>query len=125
MVGGQSGTGVHDVDDFIGQAHHRRQFHRAVELDDIHLPPLGGIVAARDIDVFGGDPQSPRLGLGAERSGGHQPAAGDAQIHRLVIAVATTVLHQHVLAGDTEICGAELYIGGHVRAAQHQQAQAG
>ena len=59
-VGLQRVAGIDHVDDQVGQADQRRQFHGAVELDDLHLLPALGKVAPRAVDVLGGDAQPAR-----------------------------------------------------------------
>ena len=45
----------------VGQAGQRRQLHRTVELDQVHVHALGGEVLARDVDVLGRHPQARAL----------------------------------------------------------------
>ena len=76
---------------------------------------LGSEVFARDLDIFGGNIQS-RAALDGSRvvesfsHRHHHPAFANCQIQRL-IKPATGMFQQHILAGDTEIAGAILYVG--------------
>jgi hypothetical protein len=127
-VGLQRVAALDQVDDQVGQADQRGQFHGAVELDDLDLLALGGEVALGAFDVLGGDAQAPatprhrRIGR-RPGAGHHQPAAGDAQVERFVQPLAA-MLQQHVLAGDAEVGGAVLHIGRHVAGADDDQLHA-
>src|ERR1700694_722666 len=54
-------AGVDEVDDRIGEAHERRELHRAVEADQVHVHALGGEMLARGTDVLGRDSQARAL----------------------------------------------------------------
>ena len=54
----------------------------------------------------------------------HHAAAADAEVERLVEALAA-VLEQHVLAGDAEVGGAVLHVGRHVGRAHDDEAHVG
>ena len=60
----------------------------------------------------------------ARQPGGHELAARNAQIQRLV-EVGAAMFNEHVLAGNTDIGRAVCHERGHVRGADHQQTQAG
>ncbi len=124
-VGLERLAGVHQVDDAIRQAHERRQLHRAVKLDDVGLDALGGEVALGGFDVLGGDAQArPALRVVARSQarglGHHQPAARDPEVEQFVETVAL-VFHEHVLAGDAEVGGAEAHVGRHVGGADDHE----
>ncbi|MNZ66667.1 hypothetical protein D3C78_848980 [compost metagenome] len=119
-IGAQGIAGVDHVDDLVGEVDQRRQLHRTVQFDDVDLAALLGIVALGYVDELGGNPQA-ALGLGStDHACGHQLAAGDLQVQRLIQALAA-VLHQHVLARHTEVGGTMLDIGRHVGGAHDQQ----
>ena len=119
-VGAQGVAGVDHVDDLVGEPHQRGQLHGAVQLDDVDLAALLGVVALGDIHELGRHAQA-ALGLRrTDLAGGHQLAVGDAQIEWLVQPLAA-VLHQHILAGDAEIGRTMLDVGGHVGSADDQQ----
>ena len=127
-IGAQRVAGGHHVHDGIGQPHQRGQLHRAVELDDVDVNALAGEVAAGGVDVLGGHPQALAghrcPGVVEALARGHgQPAAGNAQVHRLEDALAA-VLQHHVTPGDAQIGRAMLHVGGHVAGPHNQQAQA-
>ena len=67
-VGAQRVAGVDQVDDRVGEAHERRQLHRAVELDQVDVHALGGEVLARGADVLGRHAQARALLHRARRS---------------------------------------------------------
>ena len=54
---------------------------------------------------------------------GHQPASGNAQVQGFIEALGT-ILQQHILADDANIRRSVPDIGGHIRAAQDNQADA-
>jgi hypothetical protein len=129
LVGLQRAAGGHQVDDGVGQPGQRRQFHRAVELDQVDMHALGGEVLARRLDVLGGDLEAVALAHGGGvvetfRHGDHHPALGDLQVERLVEAFAA-MLDQHVLAGDAEVGGAVLHVGRHIGGADDDHAHIG
>ena len=64
VVGLQRAAGGHQIDDGVGQPDQRRQFHRAVELDQVDVHALGGEVLARDLDVLGGHLEARALAHG-------------------------------------------------------------
>ncbi|MCY1437030.1 hypothetical protein D9M71_531760 [compost metagenome] len=120
-VGPQRVTRVDHVDDLVRQADQRRQLHRTVELDDVDLTALLGVVALGNVDELGGDTQA-ALGLDrADLAGGHQLALGNLQVQRLVQALAA-VLHQHIFTGDTEVGGTMLDVSRHIGGTHDQQA---
>ena len=115
------------VDDRVGQAGQRRQLHRAVELDQVDVHALVGEVLARDAGVLGGDADARALAhrggvVEVERRGDAHPAARDAEVERLVQALAA-VLEQHVVADHAEVGAAVLHVGRHVAGAHQHDAQ--
>ena len=88
-----------------------------------------GEVLARRLHVLGrdADARAPLHGTApvviAPR-GDHEPAAADAEIERLVKALAA-VLEQDVLAGDAEVGGAVLDVGRHVGRAHDDERHVG
>ena len=83
-IGAQGIAGVDQIDDTIGQADQRCQFHRAIEFDDLHLLAQAGVVTAGGMHEFGGDLHPPgRFGL-ADRASHHQAATGDIQIQGFI-----------------------------------------
>jgi hypothetical protein len=128
VVGAQRAAGGHQVDDRVGQPHQRRELHRAVQLDRVDVHALGGEVLARDGHVLGGhaQPRAPahRGGVVEPAPDRHaHPAAADAQIDRLIEALAA-VLEQHVATGHAEVRRAVLDVGGHVGGPDDDQPQA-
>lgn len=119
-VGAQGVAGVDHVDDLVGEPHQRGQLHGAVQLDDVDLAALLGVVTLGDIDELGSHAQTP-LGLRrADLAGSHQLAVGNLQIERLVQALAA-VLHQHVLASDAEVSRTMFDVCRYVGGANDQQ----
>ena len=119
----------HQVDDGVGQAGQRRQFHRTVELDQVDMDALGGEMLARRLDVLGSDLEAGALAhrvlvVEAFRHGDHHPAPGDLQVERRIEALPA-MLDQHVLAGHAEVGGAVLDIGRHVGGADDDDAHIG
>ena len=118
-IGLQGIAGIDNIDNLVGQVQNRRQLHRPVELDDIRLPPLGRVIAPRQVHKLGGHADAPRRRLLALLASGHQPAAGNVQIQRLVKPRAT-VLHQHIFARHAQIGAAVLNVSGHIRGTDNQ-----
>src|SRR3546814_14972809 len=54
VVGLECAAGGNEVDDAVGQADQRRQFHRTVQLDDVHVHAFAGEVFARGAHLLGG-----------------------------------------------------------------------
>ena len=126
IVGFQRAAGRHQIDDGIGKTGERCKFHRAVELDEIDVHPLGGKVLAGDVDVLGRHLEARTFahGVFVVESGGdghHHPAFGDFEIQRLVEAL-TAVFDQHVLAGHANVRGAVLHIGRRIGSAHDDHA---
>src|SRR5574343_999201 len=118
FVGLQRSSGRHQVDDGIRQTGQRRQFHRAVELDQVNMDALGGEMFARRLGVFGGHLQAVALAHGAGvieafGDGDHHPALGDLQVEWRVEPFAA-MFDQHVLAGYAEVGGTVLDVGRHI-----------
>ena len=80
----------------------------------------GYLVAIRIIPRRRSD--SPRL-LVAPAAGEHHAAAAEAEVEQLVDD-AVGLLEQHVLAGDADVGGAGLDVGGHVGGAHRHQGDA-
>jgi len=92
-VGFERIAGGDQIDDGVAQADQRRQFHRAVQLDDVHMHAFGGEMLGSDVGVFCRDAQA-AAGL---RGGGvvetladgdHHAAFGNLQIQRLIQSAA-------------------------------------
>ena len=112
------GAGRDQVDDAAAKAERRRQFHRAVQLDAFGLDAARGEMAAGDVGIFGGDADMAPARrvvaageIGRLRDG--ETAAADTEIERR-IDLGIVELHQHVVAGDAELRGAEGDEGGDV-----------
>ena len=100
----------------------RDDLHRAVETDDLGLDPP----CRRRISAWSPRTWSPPSDAGAQASHRrppreHEPAAGDAQIERLVESGAA-VLQQDVLSRDAEVRRPVLDEGRNVLRAQHEDA---
>ena len=108
-IGLQRVAGIHDIDNQVGQTDQRRQFHGAVQLDDLDLLAPVGVVAARALHVLGGNAQAPLIGDRILRTGNHQPAFRDTEIQRFVQAVGV-MLHQHIISGNAHIGGGVLIL---------------
>jgi len=129
LVPAECAAGGNEVDDDVGQAYQRGQFHRTVQLDEVDVHALGREVVARRVDILGGDTDARAL---LHRSSvvvafahcDHHAALGDLQVERLIQAVAA-VLVQHVLAGDAEVGGAVLHVGRDVAGAHDDQPHVG
>ena len=118
MVGTQRTAGTHQIDDSIGEADQRGQFHRSIQLDQVHMHALLGEVLARGLQILGRHAQARPLTHGVDvvelhRNGNHHRATCDLQVERLVYAFCTLFV-QHVLAGHTQIGRAVAHIGRHV-----------
>src|SRR5690606_34872941 len=105
---------------------------RTVELDQVDVYALYVKVHARGAQVLGGDTQAcalthRRLVVEAFAHGHAQAAAGDVQIDRLIktAGVGGGVFIEHVAAGNAEIRGTVLHVGGHVGGAHDDDAQVG
>ena len=117
-IGAQGVASVHDVHDTVGQTHQRRQLHGTVKLDHFCLFALLGVVGLGHVDEFGGHAQaSPRI-RGILHRRYHQFATSDIQIQGFEHAVAA-MLHEHILAGHTDIRRTVLHIGGHIGGANN------
>ncbi|CAN4036517.1 hypothetical protein KMBAHK_KMBAHK_07930, partial [Dysosmobacter welbionis] len=57
----QGGARLHDVHNHIREAQDGGQLNGAVQLDDVDVSALGGVVPLGDIPEFGGHPQGPAL----------------------------------------------------------------
>jgi hypothetical protein len=67
-------AGRHEVDDRVGQPDERRELHRAVQPDEVHVHALVGEVLARGGDVLGRDAQPRTLA--------HRRLVVEALLHR-------------------------------------------
>ena len=122
-------AGGDEVDDAVAEADQRRQLDRALDLD--HLDLAAGLleVALGDARVLGRDPHHPqpplRLAeaLVAAAPGEHHPAAAEAEVEQLVDG-PVGLLEQHVLAGDADVGGAGLDVGGNVGGTHRHQGDA-
>ena len=115
----QGGARLHDVHNHIGEAQDGGQLNGAVQLDDVDVPALGGVVPLGDIPEFGGHPQGPALVLGKVFRPGHAHAApAQARVQQLIHIRAG--LGQDVLAYDADVRRAVLHVDGHV-AGLHQE----
>ena len=128
LVGLERLASRHQVDDGVGQAGQRRQLHRAVELDEVHVHALLGEEVARNRRVLGGHAQA-RAGLdaGVVKALGHghaHAALGNLQVQRLVQADAA-MLDQRVLAGHADVGAAVFHVGGHVGGAHQHHLHVG
>src|SRR5712691_4034102 len=126
-VGAQRIAAGNQIDDRVGEAHERREFHRAVEPDQIDVHALGCEVFSRGLHVLGRHAQTRALAHGeriieAFGNRDHHSARCDAEVERLVQPLAA-VLEQHVLAGDAELRGAVLDVRRNVGCAHDEQAQ--
>ena len=86
---------------------------------------LCGEVLPRDPHIFGGDANTAtalnrRRPIVAEAGRDHEPATSDAKIERL-IQTRSTMLQQHVLAGDADVGRAVLDVRRHIGGAQHDK----
>src|SRR5579859_4914859 len=120
-VGLERRTGRDQVDDQAAQAQSRRQFHGAVEFHAFRLhAPLGEMLGG-DGGIFGGDADmAPARGIvlarQVRRLRDRQMAFADAEIERR-IDLGIIEFHQHVIAGDADLGGAEGDEGGDVEGA--------
>src|SRR5579859_1191561 len=120
-IGLQRGPGGHQVHDQAAQAEAGRQLHCAVQLDAFRLHAALGEMLGGDGGVFGGDANmapARRIVLAGQfdRFGHRQMAFADAEIER-GIDLGIVELHQHVIAGDADLGGAERDEGGDVEGA--------
>src|SRR5262249_20804185 len=110
-VRAQGLAGLHEIDDATAEAQHRRQLHRAVELDAFGLHAARSEMPARDFRIFGrGADAAPALGIVLPYEllgrGDREAAAADAEVER-GIDLGILELHQHVVAGDAQMRRAE------------------
>ncbi len=89
------------------------------------MHPLGAEVLARGDGVLGRHGQARAalqrtLIVEARFRRDHHAAAADAEIDRLVQALAA-VLEQDVLAGNAQVRGAMLHVGGHIGRANNDK----
>src|SRR5450432_3498214 len=129
VIGLERVAAADQVDDGFGKADQRCQLHRPVQLDQVDVHALGRKVLACGGDVLGRDAQpgaalDPARVVESALGGDHQPAAADAQVDRLVQAVAAR-FEEHVLAGDAQVGGTVLHIRRHIRCAHDDEADAG
>ena len=128
LVLGQRPPGVDEVHDPVGEPDDRRQLDRPLDLDHLGLATRLLEVALRRARVLGRDPHRAQAALRlaealvALAAGEHHPAGPVAQVEKLVDG-AVALLEQHVLAGDAEIGGAGLHVGGDVRGTHRDQHQ--
>src|SRR4051794_38915142 len=115
----QRRAGGGEVDDPLDQPGQRGQLDRALDLDDLRLAPgalevAGGGARVLRRDAHHSEPAQ-RLGGGVVAVDGreHHHAAPVAEVGKLV-DLALHLLGEHVLAGDAEVGGARLDVGGHV-----------
>src|SRR6185437_3821077 len=128
-VGLQGRAGLHEIDDLAAQADGGRQLHRAVELDALGLDAARGEVPAGDLRIFGGDADmapARRIVLAGilGRRRHDQSAMPDLEVKRRV-NLRVLELHQHVVAGDPDMRGAEGDEGRHVEIAHADDVEAG
>src|SRR3989338_4477362 len=129
VVGLERVAGGHQVDDGIGQADERRQFHAAVKLDHVDMHALGGKEVTRNRRVLGGDLQAralldSTLVVEVVAHGNAHAALGNLQVQRLVQPLAT-VFDQGVLAGHADVGTAVFHVGGHVGGTHQHHAHVG
>ena len=109
----QGGAGLHNVHDHVGEAQDGGQLDGAVQLDDVDVPALGGVVPLGDVHELGGHPQGPALVLLKILGPGHAHAApAQARVQQLIHVRAG--LRQDVLAHDADVRRAVLHVDGHV-----------
>ena len=128
VIGFQGAAGGHQINDGVGHAGERREFHAAVELDQIHVHAFGGEEVAGNRHVLGGHAQTRPLldGSGvvkALRHGHAHAATRDLQIQRLVQTCAA-VLDERVQTGHAHVGAAVFHIRGHIRGAHQNNPQA-
>ena len=109
----QGGAGLHDVHNDIRKPKDGCQLNGAVQLDDIDIPPHGGVVALCNVDELGGHPHRAAGVVPVARRGGYaHPAAAKAGVQQLVHIGGG--FGQDILANDAHIGSAVLHIDGHV-----------
>src|SRR5258706_883764 len=126
-VGAQRIAAGNQIDDRVGEAHERRELHRAVEPDQIDVHALGCEVLASGLHVLGRHAQTRALAHGTriiEALGNrdHHAARCDAQVERLVHPLAA-VLEQHVFSRDAELRRAVLDVSRNIGRANDEQPQ--
>ena len=125
-VRAQGVAGFHQVNDQVGQSHHRRQLHGPAQGDDLGRNAAPLEIGACQVGVFGGDTW---IRLQAQRSRGalgptghHQPAMTERQAQRLVDIAAA--LSQHILADHAQVGHAILDINRNIAWLGQQEADA-
>src|SRR3984893_15101878 len=126
IVGPEGIAAADQIDDGIGKSHQRRELHRSVEPDQVDLHAFGREMLACGQHIFGRHGKARAaleraLVVEAGFCGGHPPGGADAEIDRLIQALPT-VLQKHVLAGDAQIGGAALNVGGDIGCANDDEA---
>src|SRR5579883_852667 len=128
-VGFQGRAGLDEIDDLPAQADARRELHGAVELDALRLHASCREMPARDLGIFGGDAHMapPRGIIAAGILGGrgdHEAAMPDLEVERRV-DLGVLELHQHIVAGDAKMGGAEGDESRHVEIPDADHVEAG
>ena len=111
------------------QAQRRREFDRAVQHDAFGLHAAAGEVTRGGLGILRRDADvtpRPRIVLGGKvpRLADREPAAADAEVERGV-NLRVVEFHQHVVAGDAEVRGAEGDKGGDIERAHADEVHAG
>ncbi len=129
IIGFQRPAAAHQIDDRVRQPHQRRQLHRAIQLDQVHMHAFCGEVRPGGLHIFGRHAQPRTLAhrrfvieIVAHRH--HHPAPRNVQVQRL-IQPGAAVLVQHILARHADVRRAVLHVGRHVAGAHDDQAHIG
>src|SRR6516162_3763720 len=128
-IGLQRRPGLDEIDDVMAEAEMRGELDRAVQLDAFRLNAARGKVAAGHLWVFCSHPDVTRVPNIFPRNpvcgGRHRDmATPDIEIERRV-NFRVVEFHQHVVAGDAELGGAEGDKGGDVEAPHPNQIESG
>ncbi len=124
-VGLEGGAGLYEIDDVMAEPQTRRQLDRAVELDAFRLDPSRRKMPAGNFRVLRRDAHMARssdVGLPerVRRRRDGEAAMPDIEVERRV-DLRIVEFHQHVIAGDAELSGAEGDKGGGIEAAHADQ----
>src|SRR5262245_22242504 len=125
----QRATRIDQVDDAMAEAERRCELHGTRKLHAFGLHAARGEVAARNLEILGGDAHmAPAPGIVAvghlRRPRHREPALADAEVDRRV-DLGVVELHQHIIARDAEMGRAEGHEGRHVEGAHADDVEIG
>src|ERR1700730_10635708 len=128
-IGFECGAGLDEIDDMTGEAETGRELDRTVELDAFGLHAARREVAAGDLRVLCRHPNVARaydiVVLDAVGRRGHREAAMTDIEVEWSVNLGIVEFHQHIIAGDAELSGAEGDESGRIETADADQIETG